>query len=292
MFGISAEGGASHDNSFSSDTVFRPQAKALGRLYNNAKHLYKGQQGLQNDFQDFGRNTVNPFMQGLNPHAMQGYGGLMGGGQQGQFAQQMNPALQQSLQQSLNGPQQPTMTQQLYQDIIGGPGNEYIQPVVDDMYNQAWQGLDRGRFRNNAQSAAASGNTGNYARQMDNATFAGDTMNNVRQQENALRAANYGQDMGWKQNIANLADTNASNERMQAQQGLLNMYGGADQNTQGALDQSRMMQQFGMGMMDPWMTMMQAPWNSLNNMANIIGDPTVLNNTTKKSGSWNAGISI
>ena len=291
MFGIGVEGGASHDKSSSSQKVWNPQARALGGMYNQAGRLYHNQLGLQNQFQNFGMNTVNPYMASLNPYMMQGFGGLMGGGQQGQFAQQMSPELQASYAQSL-GPQGPTNTQRMYQDIIGGQGNTYVDPLVDDMYNQAWKGLDRGAFKNSAQAAAQSGNMGNYSRQMDNSAYAADTMSDVRSKEMALRAGAYDKDLNWKMDIANMADSNALQDRMNAQRQLSGFMGAGDQNTMGALNQGQMMQQMGMGMMNPWMAMMQAPWNSLNNMANIIGDPTVLNNTTKKSGSWNVGVSV
>ena len=270
IFSGSLGGSHSSNSSNFSQSVFKPQATALGKMYRDSEALYNRQRGLQNQFQNFGMNTVNPYMASLNPYMMQGFGGLMGGGRQGATGAAVNPALQQSLQQSLSGG--PSNTAKMYQDIVGGPGNTYVDPLVDDMYNQAWKGLDRGQFKNSAQNAAASGNMGNYSRQMDNSAFAADTMSDVRSKEMALRAGAYDTDMNWKMNIANQADSNLG----AAQDRAMNLLGAGDQNTMGALGQGQMMQQMGMGMMSPWMAMMQAPWMGMNNYANVIGDPTVL----------------
>lgn len=288
MVGASVGGGfsKSSNKSSSEEKIFKPQHEALNTLYGRGKKTYTKAAELNDPFREFGMNTVNPYMQSLNPYMMQGFGGLMGGGQQGGFAQQMSPQLQQSLQQSLNGPQQPTNTQRMYSDIIGGSGNTYIDPVIDDMYDNAWQGLDRGGFRDNAQSASrfGGGGMGNSRRQLDNTLLASENMNNVRQQENFLRAGAHDADLNWKMDIAQGADTNASNERMAAQQGLMGQMGAGDQNTQFGLNSGNMMQSMGMGMMNPWMAMQQMPWNNVNNYANTIGAPIVLG-SSKSSGN-------
>mgnify|MGYP001820517359 CR=1 FL=1 len=288
MFGIGLGGGSSHDESSSKQEVWKPQGKALEDMYKQAGGLYGQGQWMNPAYQQFAQSQMMPFMQGLNPYMMQGFGGLMGGGQQGQFASQMNPELQNSLMQSLNGSGQPTGMQQMYADIVGGAGNEYIEPVVNDMYDTMWQNLDRGEFRNSAQKAAQTGNTGNYRRQIDNTLMANEAMNNTQKAENALRAGNYGQDMNWKMQIASQADSNALQDRQNAQNKLMGMYGAADQNTQFGLGQGGAMQQFGMGMASPWMSMMQMPWIGMNNYANILGDPTILGSSERDAGSWNA----
>ena len=280
IFSGSLGGSHSSNSSNFSQNVWKPQGKALTSMYDSARHTFANQQPFIQQFRNFGMNTVNPFMAGLNPYMMQGFGGLMGGGAQGATGAAVDPGLRDSLMKSLQGGQ--SNTAKMYQDIVGGPGNTYIQPVIDDMYANAWQGLDRGGFKNSAQAAAQSGNMGNYSRQIDNSLLAADTMSDVRQKANALRAANYGRDMDWKMSIANQADANLG----AAQDRALGLLGAGDQNMAHALGSGLGMQQFGMGMMNPWMAMMQAPWMNMNNYANVLGDPTVLGKGNSEGSSW------
>ena len=288
MVGIGLSGGAesSQANSKTTQDVFG--SGHFGNMYGAAGDLYEQQSAMNPQFQQFMMGQVNPFMMGLNPYMMQGFGAQMGGGGLGATGAAVDPALRDSLQQSLSGG--PSNTARMYQDIVGGEGNTYVDPLVDDMYNQAWKGLDRGAFKNSAQSAAASGNMGNYSRQMDNSAFAADTMSDVRSKEMQLRAGAYDKDMDWKMQIANQADSNVG----AAQDRAIGLLGGGDQNQQFGMGAGLGMQQFGMGMASPWMAMQQFPWANLNNYANALGDKTVLTNqfSSSKAGSWNAGASV
>lgn len=178
----------------------------------------------------------------------------------------------------------------MYQDIVGGEGNSYIDPVVNDMYDNAWRSLDRGAFKNEAQRAAGSGNMGNYNRQMNNTLHAENMMNNVRTQENQLRAGAYDKDLNWKMNIASLADQNIG----KAQDRAMGLLGAGDQSQQYGMGAGLGMQQFGMGMANPWMAMQQMPWANMNAYANVLGDPTILGQSKSKGSSsgWNAGVSV
>lgn len=288
MFGIGLSGGSSKSDSSSKQNVWSPQGAALKDMYGNLGGLFNMNMGMLPAFNQMAMGTVMPYMQGLMNPAMGGFTGQMGGGHQGAFAGAMSPQLQQSLMQSLNGPQGQTNTQRMYSDIVGGQGNEYIQPVVNDMYDTMWEQLDRGGFKDQAQRAAQTGNMGNYNRQMNNTLLANEAMKNTQRAENQLRQGAYDTDLNWKMQIANQADTNTLKDRMNAQNNLMGMYGGADKNVQAGLGGLGNMQQFGMGMMNPYMAMMQMPWMGANNWANILGDPTILGESKAKSSAWNA----
>jgi len=270
--------------SSSSQEVFGE--KAFRNMYGQANKLYRQQKGLNPEFQQFVQGQVNPFMQGLNPYMMQGFGQQMGGGMQGGAGQQINPALQQSLQQSLAGGQ--SNEGRMYEDIVGGAGNTYVDPVVDDMYSQAWKGMDRGKFKNTAAAAAQGNNMGNYARQMDNTQFASDTMSDLRSKELALRGSAYDTDLNWKMDIARQADSNLG----AAQDRAIGLLGAGDQNQQFGVGQGLGMQQFGMGMTNPWMAMQQMPWANMNAWSNVLGDPTVLSRSDATGASHSRDISV
>ena len=273
-------------SSRSSNSVWKPQGSALKDMYGYLPGLMDMNMGQLGGFNNFAMNQVMPYMQGLINPTMGGYQNQLQGGQQGNFANAMSPQLQQSLMQSLNGPQGQTNTQRMFQDIVGGQGNEYIDPVVNDMYDTMWDQLDRGGFKDQAQQAAQTGNMGNYNRQMNNTLLANDALQNTQRAENQLRAGAYDTDLNWKMNIANQADTNSLNDRMNAQNNLMGMYGGADQNIQAGMGNMAGMQQFGMGMMNPWMAMQQMPWMGANNYANVLGSPIMESKTRDKGGSW------
>ena len=141
-------------------------------------------------------------------------------------------------------------------------------------------------FKDSARAAAGSGNMGNYSRQVDNSLLASEAMANTQTAENALRAGAYDTDLNWKMNIANQADTNAANQKMFAQQGLFDMLGQADANTQYGLNSGQGMQNFAMGQANPFMAQQQFGWNNMNNWANILGSPIVLGSTHSKGGSF------
>lgn len=289
MFGIGLGGGSSKSSQSSSSkqSVWGPQGSELGNMYGSAGDLYGQQTGLNPQFQQFMMSQVNPFMMGLNPYMMQGFGGQMGGGFAGGVGQQVAGDLASSLTQSMNSP---SNMGKMYQDIVGGPGNTYIDPVVNDMYDSAWRNLDRGAFRQADYKASQGDNMGNYRRQIDNTLLAGETMRNTQQAENALRAGAYDKDLNWKMNIASLADQNIG----KAQDRAMGLLGAGDQSQQYGMGAGLGMQQFGMGMANPWMAMQQMPWANMNAYANVLGDPTILGQSKSKGSSsgWNAGVSV
>jgi hypothetical protein len=105
IFSGSLGGSYSSNKGSSQQSVWGGQQPFLKDMYGGASDLYGSQMPFNQQFQQFGMNTVNPYMASLNPYMMQGFSGQMGGGQQGQAAQQVNPSLMKSLQKSLAGGQ-------------------------------------------------------------------------------------------------------------------------------------------------------------------------------------------
>lgn len=280
-FGIGGGSSGSKSSSQQNQRVWAPQGDALGDMYSGAGGIFNQNQQMNPQFQNFMSQQINPMMMGMNPYMMQGFQNQMGGGAMGATGGAVDPALRQSLQNSLAGGQ--SNMSKMYSSIVGGNGNSYVDPIVDDMYSKAWDNLDQGAFKQSAQGAARSGNMGNYNRQMDNAQFASNMMNDVGMRENQLRGAAYDTDLNWKMKIAGQADDNLGKSQDRA----MGLLGAGDMNQQGAMNSGNMMQNFMMGQANPFMAMQQFPWMNLNSYANSIGDPTVLS-SAKSSGSSNA----
>jgi hypothetical protein len=272
---ISLGGGASKSKSKSqySENVFDPQAQALTGLYGNAAQLYGGQ-------------NFAPFMQmaqQLQPWMFQ-------------QAQNLQPAMQQQAQGGIRSPEleqqlaanmgAPSQMGQMYANIVGGQGNTYIDPLINNMRTDMLNTTNRQIGTQNDLNAAMVGQSGSAKHGVQNALTQRYANQDFQTSANAARAGAYDKDLQMKMAIAKNADTN----RLQSAQQSMNYMQGLNQNQQGAFNLAGNMQNLGMGGFAPLMQAYQQPWNAMNQYAGIIGDPTVLGQGYSKgsSSAWNA----
>ena len=173
-----------------------------------------------------------------------------------------------SLTSSLSGP---SSTGQMYEDIVGGSGNTYIDPMIDRMRSDVAerQGLDDMQGKSLASGAGQQGSSrqgvADYLRSKD--------MNkNLGDREAAARAGAYDTDLDWKMKIAEQADLG----RGQAQDRAIGLLSGGDANVLAGTGAGESMQNLGMGQMAPWMQAAMMPFQMGGMYGNMLGGPTVI----------------
>lgn len=274
MGGSLGKSKSSSGNAFN-QSVFKPQSQALQNLWGQAM----GQ--LQQNFmpQITGAASTAEQRMGdvysgakdINQQLAQG--GAFGGDQdvQGRLLDMMG---------------KPSQTGRMYESIVGGRGNEYIDPVIENLRSDAAQNVQTLQG-GNALDAAMAGQSGSSRQAMENAMITNQANRDLLGQESQLRAGAYDKDLGMKMDIAKMADTNRQSE----QDRLFNMLSGRQRSMESAQGGNQLMQSLAMGGMAPWMQTQQAGWNPYNNMANIIGSPTVLGSGSGSSKSKGIGSS-
>lgn len=276
--GASAGKNKSNQSSEMSQDVWGGQSDALQGLYGNAENLFGQNSQYGGQLNDIAQNLM-PMFQQINQGAMGGMQGQLGGGAYGDAGQ-----IRDKLFSSMG---QPSATGQMYQDIVGGPGNTYIDPMVDAMRQSGNQQLDRMQS-GTGLDAAAMGQGGSNRHAMQNAMQGAQVAQDMSQQEANMRGTNYATDMDWKMKIANQADQSGQME----QDRLMNMLGGANQSQQMGMGFGGQMQNLGMGMQNPWMNAQNQGWNAMNQYANTIGAPTVLSQGGSRGSSKGGGASV
>jgi hypothetical protein len=278
-FGGSKQKSSSSSNSAFDQNVWGPQADAFPGMYGAAGNLYNTMMPYAN--LGFG---MMPQMQGMMTNAYNmgntGANSLIGGGSYGDTSG-MRDNLFASLSQSMNSP---SNVGRMYEDIIGGKGNTYIDPMVDSMKSGVMDNLKRMQA-NNGLSAVAMGQSGSSRHAMENAMLGKEANKDMMNMENIMRGGAYDTDLNWKMKIAEQADLG----RSQAQDRALSALGNRDQNVIAGMNFAPMMQNLGMGYMAPWMQAMQMPWLNMNNYAGALGDPTVLSSGNSSSSSQGKG---
>ena len=178
----------------------------------------------------------------------------------------------------------PSNSGRMYQDIVGGEGNTYIDPMVDAMRTGSFENMDR-TMGNNSLEAQSMGQGGSSRHAMQNSMTERRGLQDMNMNEMSMRAGAYDKDLDWKMKIAGQADANKLTNQGQ----MMDYLGGANQAKQFGMNQGGNIQNLGMGEMAPWMQASQGPWNNMNNYANIMGDPTVLSRGTQtgKSSGFN-----
>jgi len=175
----------------------------------------------------------------------------------------------------------------MYQDIIGGAGNTYIDPMVDAMRTGSFENLDRANA-GNALNATEMGQAGSSRHAMENAMNNRGALQDMNMNEMNMRGNAYDTDLNWKMGIANQADTNT----LAAQNNMMNYIGGANSAQQAGMAYAPHQQNLGMGRMAPWMQAQSAgPWQNMQNYANVIGNDVLTSGTSRGKGSgFNIGI--
>lgn len=282
MFSFGGSSSGSSSRGKFNQEVFNPNA--WNQFYGNANQMFQ-------QMQPFGMMGFNmlPYMQGnmsdIYDRAGPGVDHLMGGGSYGDTTG-LRDDLYSSYKDSLS---QPSNMSRMYEDIVGGPGNTYVDPLIDSMRTA---GDERRRTMHGATGldAAVAGQGGSSRHAMENAMTNRMIDQDMNLAENQLRERNYDRDMGWKMNIARLADDN----RIKTQEMMRGDLQGSDQNVGAGLSYLPNMQNLNMGFMAPWMQAYQMPWMGMQNYAGVMGDPTVLSSgkTRGKSSSGGIGFGI
>lgn len=278
-------GGKSESSNSSSMTqdVWGGQGDALQDMYGQMGNLWGSMGGMFNQQQ-----SMAPWMQGqmtdVYNQANQGYGNMMDGGSWGN-TDDIRSKLMGSLDQSQNGSNMGRM----YESIVGGAGNDYIDPMVDAMKSGAMEN-NAMMQSGTAMDAANMGQSGSSRHAMQNAMTNRASDRDMMDKETMMRGDAYDKDLAMKMGIANQADQGVQN----TQQRYMDMMSGADQNQQSAMNYGQNMQNLSMGQMAPWMQAMQSPWSMMGQYSNAMGGPTVLSNGESQgdSSGWNFGGSL
>jgi hypothetical protein len=224
-------------------------------------------------------NQVNPYMQYGPEYAMNQLDRYNSGGY-GE-TDVMRNQLNQNIQNMMANPSQ---TGRMYEDIVGGSGNTYIDPLVNSMWDSGMERL--GTMQSgNAVDAASAGQSGSSRHAMTDAMSERMIHSDMTDKENALRAGAYDTDLNWKMKIAQQADTgrqNAINSGFQ-------FMDTANTNDQWAMNYLPTTQNMGMGLYAPWMQSSMMPFNMMNMYSQAFPDPTVLSSATSDSQSSSSG---
>lgn len=274
--GGSIGGSKSGSSSSSSQNVWSGQSNALQQLYQNALNNL-GNNDYINQIGDSAQNSqdlLNSLF--VSQSGLQDQ--LSSGGAYGDSQQYIDKLLNSMGQRSNVGT--------MYESIVGGSGNTYVDPLIEQMRKDSAQNLST--LQNaNSMDATMAGQSGSSRQAMQNAMMGSQINKDLATQEAALRQSSYDTDLGLKMGIAQQADSN----RQAEQDRLLSMIQGSQDSMNNATNMGSLLQSIATGGMDNWLKAQQASWNPLNNLANIIGNPTILGQSSGSSKSKGAGAS-
>ena len=193
---------------------------------------------------------------------------------------------QQYIDMMLNSMGQRSNMGTMYESIVGGSGNTYVDPLIQQMQQDSAQNL--ATLQNaNSMDATMAGQSGSSRQAMQNAMLGAQANKDLMTQEAQLRQSNYDNDLAMKMSIAQQADYNHQAE----QDRLLKMIQGSQGSMNTATNMGSLLQSIATGGMDNWLKAQQASWNPLNNLANIIGNPIILGKSSGSSKSKGFGTS-
>lgn len=266
------------NNQFSED-VWSPQGGALQDLYGQAASLYGGGNDFMGEINESAGKS-NAWTDQIMGDQQSGMDDLLGGGSYGDTGD-----IRQKLMASMDG--SPSNVGNMYNSIIGGEGNTYMDPMVDAMKQGAMENnqmLQSGT----AMDAASMGQSGSSRHAMQNAMTNRATNQDMMNQESMMRGSGYDKDMQMKMGIAQQADQG----QQMNQDRMLSMLQGADANKQAGMNMGQNMQNIGLGTMNPWQQAQQAQWNPMQNWASILGGPQTLSSGSGSGSSQSKGDSI
>lgn len=280
-FSFGGGGSRSRSRSSSVDNVWAPQGNALSSMYGNFNNLWNQQAaggfgGIQDD-----AGWAQGYNQGAARDAQGGYQSLLGGGSYGD-PEQIRRRLFNSMDSQSGG----SNVGRMYQDIIGGPGNEYIDPMVDAMRAGYQENLNR-NLGMGELDAAAMGQGGSSRHAMADAMLTRGALQDMNAAETNMRGGAYDTDLNWRMDIARLADQGIDRQ----QDRLLSMLRGRDENINQGLSQGVNVQNLGMGTLAPTMQAQMMPWQLGQMYAGNMGDPTILNTSSGRSRSSSLSLS-
>lgn len=150
----------------------------------------------------------------------------LGGGQVGQQARALSPALQASLEQSLSAP---GYAQQVTTEGLGG--NQYMPAYLQSVGDQYQRSFDRNVAPRIDQGAVSAGQSGSSRHGIAEGLARSDLSKQIGDTQAGLISDNFYKDLDFRQRVASQADAN----RLALQQSLLGQQGRADQTQQQAL---------------------------------------------------------
>lgn len=173
------------------------------------------------------------------------YMGQVGGGRfdspwnqgQGSMVNAQNQMMQnqgaQGLQDAiLAGQQGPSQMGMMYQDIVGGPGNTYMDPMVDALRDDYGTSFREEFLPGVTNSAINAGGLGSSRQGVAEAVGGAKYGQNFARDAATMRGQGYETDMNWKMNIASMADQS----QQQNLDRMYNMWDAGNLSQQTALD--------------------------------------------------------
>ncbi len=247
------------------------QKNALTQLYDMAANIF----GSTNTATQQQVPGVANFINEVNQSAVPAFRDNLSGGAYRDL--DIGNRLMDSLQESLG---QPTNTQKVYANIMGGEGNNYADALKASFVGDANRATDN-MLANLDARAAASGMSGGSRHGVATSQGLYDINSNLQKNLADVGYNTFDKDLANKLNIASQADSNT----LQRQQLMETMLGKGQATSSDTLNQAGAIQNLGMGMFAPTMI----PWQNMSNYANVIGQPTVLSSgSSRGSGDANS----
>ena len=269
--------GGSYSSAKSSQNVFSPEM--FSQFYSNFNSMFPGMMGqgggMWNQAQGLG-----PMYQQLMQMGQGGAQGLLGGG-----SVQNTDEIMRKLMDSMSSMSGGSNVGKMYESIVGGPGNTYIDPMVDAMKSGAMENLDLMTGRN-AMDASRYGQGGSSRQAMTDAMLGRSANRDMIDAETMMRGGAFDKDLAMKMGIAQQADVGVGG----MQDRLMGLLGMSDQNVMGGMQGLGGIGNLGMQSMDPGMLAMMMPFMLMQMQGNAFGDPTTLTKSSSKdisaAGKW------
>ena len=174
----------------------------------------------------------------------------------------------------------PSQTSSIYEKIMGGKGNDYVDAMKNVFTKDAQRTRDLSEASLDAR-AAGTGMSGGSRHGVAEALISRDIDKNLQDNMAKLGYESFDKDLANKLGIARQADSNTlARESMYSNMGQ-NLINARNANTNMGIAGAPNMQNVQMGMFSPD----QMPWSNLQNYASAIGNPIVLTNSLQKSSS-------
>ena len=274
MGGSIGKSKSSSGNQFSNN-VWGTQGDALGSLYQTTLGQL-GQDSYQTQIGNAASNVQNQINGIVNSQTSVNKD-LSSGGVYGDTSD-----VRQMLLDSMGGR---SNMGSMYESIVGGSGNTYVDPLIDQMRKSSAQNVQTLQG-GNALDAAAMGQSGSSRQAMQAAMFASQANQDLLNKEAELRYGAYDKDLAMKMGIAQQADYNRGAE----QDRLLAMLQGGQSSMEKGTGSDLLSTLLNSGM-NPWLQAQQAGWNRINNLSNIIGNAIITGSGSGSSKSKGGGIS-
>jgi len=271
MGGSAGKSKGSSGNSFSTN-VWGPQGDALQNLYQLAFDQY----GKGNDYMSQITGQASNIGNAVNG-ILDANKGLQSGGAYGDTAE-----IRQKLLGSMGGR---SNVGSMYESIVGGSGNTYVDPLIERLRADSAQNVSTLQG-SNAMDAAAMGQSGSSRQAMQDAMFSNQANKDLLNKEAELRHGAYDTDLGLKMGIAQQADSNRGAE----QDRMLAMLQGGQSSMEKGTGSDLLSTLLNSGM-NPWLQAQQAGWNPMNNLSNTIGNAIMTGSGSGSSKSKGFGAS-